>query len=350
MTSKITQSWIPLERVQSVVQLEPALFVLLMATTSWIIYKLFLGDISPERHRNLRALFRNILVHSVIAVVLFVAFWVLQEMNDGSPAMARVVPYLGLLTVFWGATIFIKSCRIFAFEYLFFFNMQVGVPLLLVNLLSLLLSVMVGGWILSGIFEFRLAPLLATSAIFSIVLGLAMQDTLGNLFAGVALQLDKPFGIGDWVEVINGSQKVVGLVNEITWRATILIGFTEEVITIPNRIVAQSQINNFAAKNNPIIKSQVFRIPYGTDLKKVRQLLLNAAASVRGIRKHPESIVLLNESTESWVVVKLVYYLDDYGAQYLVADKLIEKVLNLLEDEKIQLASQRIVVVQESAV
>ena len=72
-----------------------------------------------------------------------------------------------------------------------------------------------------------------------------MQDTLGNLFAGVALQFDKPYEIGDWIEIHNSGQKWVGQIYEITWRATLLIGFVEEFITVPNRVMGQSEISNF---------------------------------------------------------------------------------------------------------
>ena len=92
--------------------------------------------------------------------------------------------------------------------------MRAGVPVLLVNLFSLLLSAVIGFWMMTGIFEFNLAPLLATSAVFSIVLGLALQDTLGNLFAGVALQLDKPYEMGAAIEVTTSSQKWVGQVRK----------------------------------------------------------------------------------------------------------------------------------------
>lgn len=346
MGSKLTQNWIPLDKIVGVAQLEPLVFILLVAATSWIIYKLFLGQLSPERHRNLRHQFKNLGFHCLFSIVTFIGYWLLLETTDGGPFVNRVLPYLGLLTILWNAVVFIKACRIFAFEYLFFFNMQVGVPLLIVNLLSLLLSLLIGGWMLSTIFEFRLAPLLATSAAFSIVLGLAMQDTLGNLFAGVALQLDKPFTIGDWIEVYIGNQKVVGLVNEISWRAVVLIGFTEEVIHIPNRVVAQSQVSNFSGKLNPIVKSQIFRIPYGEDLNQVKEILLDACEGIKGLRRHPEPIVLLNESTESWILLKLVYYLDDYGTQYGVADRLLNKILFAFEKEKISLATQRVEIIQ----
>jgi small-conductance mechanosensitive channel len=168
--------------------------------------------------------------HVFLGLGLLTFFWILRGETIVIP---KLVPFVGIATVLWGAIVLIKSFRIFSFEYLFFMNMQTGVPLLLVNMLTLLMSVVLGSWIATSVFGFRLAPVLATSALFSIVVGLALQETLGNLFSGIALQIDKPYTLGDWIEVQTGTQKLVGHVHEVTWRATILTSLTEEWITIP---------------------------------------------------------------------------------------------------------------------
>lgn len=233
------------------------------------------------------------------------------------------------------------------FEYLFFRSMTAGVPILLVNIFTLVLSLIIGIWLLNAIFSFRLMPLVATSAVFSIVLGLALQDTLGNLFSGIALQLDKPFSIGDWIEIFTGNQKLTGLVTEITWRATVLVSVTDEIITIPNRLVSQSQVNNYAAKTGPIIRSQTFRIPYGTPIKNAKAILIKSIGSVKGIRKLPEPIVIVTESAESWITMKLIYYIDDFGRQFLINDEVLTCTLDALNKEKILLAPQRLIVSQQ---
>ena len=67
--------------------------------------------------------------------------------------------------------------------------------------------------------DVNLGALFTTSAIFGVILGLALQDTLGNFFAGISLQADRPFQVGDVIMV--GAEKHTGVVEEITWRAVI---------------------------------------------------------------------------------------------------------------------------------
>lgn len=347
MNYKLPNLWLPTDRIHGVLQLEPVLFVFLSAVTSFLIYKLFLRGLSPERHRNLRLEFKNLLFHSAICLIFYGVFVVIRNLPEEFSWYARLSPYLGLATIFWASVVFVKTLRILMFEYLFFRSMTAGVPILLVNIFTLVLSLVIGIWLLNSIFSFRLMPLVATSAVFSIVLGLALQDTLGNLFSGIALQLDKPFAIGDWIEIFTGTQKLTGLVTEITWRATVLISVTDEVITIPNRLVSQSQVNNYAAKTGPIIRSQIFRIPYGTPIKRAKQLLLHSIGSVKGIRRLPEPIVLITESAESWITMKLIYYIDDFGRQFLISDDVLTSCLEALNREQLYLAPTKIIVSQQ---
>jgi small-conductance mechanosensitive channel len=173
---------------------------------------------------------------------------------------------------------------------------------------------------------------------------LALQDTLGNLFAGVALQFDKPYEIGDWIEIQNDGQKWVGQVEEISWRATVMISFTEELITIPNRMLAQSQVSNFSARHSPVIRSQVYRLPFGADREKVKGLLREAALACQGVAKSPGPVVFITESTESWLSFKLIYYVHQFGRQYAIADEINERCLAALEGAQIRLATNRITV------
>ena len=83
---------------------------------------------------------------------------------------------------------------------------------------------------------------MATTAVGAVVIGLALQDTLGNLFAGLAIQIEKPFRVGDWVTI--GGQD--GLVSEITWRATKMRTKAGNFVVVPNSVLAKDTITNYS--------------------------------------------------------------------------------------------------------
>ena len=83
---------------------------------------------------------------------------------------------------------------------------------------------------------------MATTAVGAVVIGLALQDTLGNLFAGLAIQIEKPFRVGDWVTI--GGQD--GMVSEITWRATKMRTKAGNFVVVPNSVLAKDTIPNYS--------------------------------------------------------------------------------------------------------
>ena len=86
--------------------------------------------------------------------------------------------------------------------------------------------------------------LLATSALLTAVIGLSLQEPLGNLFAGLALQAQPPFSVGDWVQFADGPNGI-GRVLEINWRATHLVTIGEVEVIVPNGVIAKAPLKNF---------------------------------------------------------------------------------------------------------
>lgn len=330
------------------IQLEPALVLLGLSVLAWLIYRVFMRKVSRSRHTNLRGLFLNVLAHLAIFGVFFTAYTFAQRGLDLGDPNQRLASYFGLASLISGAIVFVKVARIFMFEYLFIGHMKEGVPVLIVNLFSLLLSIAIAAWFATEIFGIRLAPVLATSAVFSLILGLALQDTLGNLFAGVALQLDKPYAIGDWIEITQSGQTYVGQVEEITWRATTLIGLYDELLVLPNRLMGTAEISNFSARNVPIWRTQTFRIPHTVDIPTIRQIMAEAMTTVSGVRTTPSPVVFIRESTESWLVFRCSYTVDDYAAQYRVGSDVVTAVVSALKKNGYGSAAQRVQIVSDS--
>lgn len=335
----MNEKFIKTQALYSLIDWEPFVLLGCLLAITWIFYKFFLAAVSAERHTSIRAQFAALARHFVIFTLCFIAFMSLHSMTGGDLAnVARVTPYIALMTFVWGSIVFVKTCRLLVLQYLFLGSMRAGVPLLLVNIFSLLLSIVLTVWALSHVFGLDLGPLVATSAAFSIILGLALQDTLGNLFAGISLQIDKSYEIGDWLEVVQGIQRAVGQVKEITWRSTILVGFSDEEITLPNRTMANAQISNFSPEGHPIVRSQIFRLPFGCDLEKAKEALERAVVEISDIRGLPAPFAYIQETTESWVGVKVIYFIDNFGGQFTIGDKVMRKGIDALRAHGIELA------------
>ncbi|WP_167858605.1 mechanosensitive ion channel family protein [Methylobacterium nonmethylotrophicum] len=101
---------------------------------------------------------------------------------------------------------------------------------LLQDLLVALIYVGAGLSIVAYAFGVPVGALIATSGVFAIILGLALQSTLNDLFSGIALNLGRPYAIGDWIVLKDGTE---GRVIETNWRATHLIGGSNDLIILP---------------------------------------------------------------------------------------------------------------------
>lgn len=329
-----------IQALYGLLEIEPFILLGCLVAVTWVFYKFFLKEASEERHRSIRNHFRTLVRHYIILGFLFLLFIFLQTSEPQLGRLAKFTPYVAFLTFLWGNIVFVKTSRLIVLQYLFLGSMKHGVPLLLVNIFSLMLSIVLVFWGITHIFGLELGPLLATSAAASVILGLALQDTLGNLFAGISLQLDRNFEIGDWLEITSGIQKATGQVREITWRSTTLVGFSDELITFPNRFMANAQISNFSPPDNPIVRRQVFRLAYGENVDLAKQILERTVSGIGEIRGIPAPWAYVSDATENWVEVKIIYFIDNYGSQFNIGDKVYVRCIDALNAQGVKLARQ----------
>jgi small-conductance mechanosensitive channel len=309
------------DRLINLLGFEPVIALALLALTAYMIYRFALKKLNPSRHVTMKRLFRELMSASTIFILLWlIQFGILQRFE----VLDRFYNYVGVAAVVFGAIVFVRIVKIMVFEYLFFKSMTAGVPVLLVNLVTLVFSIFIGAWLSTSVFGVRWAPLLATSALVSVVLGLALQDTLGNLFAGVALQFDKPYEIGDWIEVHGTNGEIfTGEVNEITWRATILFGFFDEVLTLPNRLVAQSDVSNFSARKKPIYRGLNVTLDAEANEEKVKAILFQVLKETDGVLQDLQHLVMLRDLTEKGAVYRLFYPIAHFSRQFIVVDEIL---------------------------
>ena len=330
--------WIPITEIRPLISYEIFLVCIVLVIFGNIFYHIFLKQISERRHGQLRH--RFIVTTSFLALSGLMAglYWILYWQNYNDPLIQKLNRYLALVTLLVGAIAVVKVAQIYVYLYLFFSNITTGVPRLIGNLFTFIFSLFLFGSIGSAIFGLNIATLATTSAVFSLVLGLALQDTLGNFFSGLALQIDRPFRINDWIEIQDGEQKWVGQVHEVNWRATFLMSFADELMMFPNKTIAQSKIVILTHDLRPVRLNQVFRFTFDTPVQVAKVALLEGVTGFPEIMTSPGVTTLVTETNESFITIKVFYSLKDYGTRFQVGDAIISKVLQSIKKHNLKLA------------
>ena len=126
--------------------------------------------------------------------------------------------------------------------------------------------------------DVNLASIITTSAALTVVIGLAAQTTLGNFFSGLVLQMEHPFGIGDWITYGSHSGRVVG----ITWKSTRIITRENVLIYLPNNELSNGILMNYSKPDRRVICRMNIGLEYGAPPNKVREVILDV------VKQHPK--------------------------------------------------------------
>jgi CRP-like cAMP-binding protein len=155
---------------------------------------------------------------------------------------------------------------------------------------------------------FSLYGALATGTIVAAILGLALQDTLGNLFSGIALHMEGGFEVGDVLH----SGDFVGIVEQVSWRATRIRGFNNQIIVLPNSVIARERLEVFAKSN---LNARVLQIgvDYNIQPATVIGILMQAASHIDGVAREVPVIARVGAFGDSAVVYEVKYFTRDYA-------------------------------------
>jgi small-conductance mechanosensitive channel/CRP-like cAMP-binding protein len=163
--------------------------------------------------------------------------------------------------------------------------------------------------------EVSLSGIITTSAVLTAIIGLAFQDTLGNVFAGLALQLEKSISVGDWVRI----DQAIGQVKEIRWRHTVIETRNWDTIIIPNSMLMKNQILIYGkCSNQPLQHRQwvYFNVDFRISPTEVIQAVNAAiqAEPIPGVAAEPKPHCILYDFKESYCTYAVRYWLTDLPA------------------------------------
>jgi small-conductance mechanosensitive channel len=176
--------------------------------------------------------------------------------------------------------------------------------------------------------------LFTTSALITAVVGLSLQDTLGNLFAGLSIQAQRPFEVGDWIN-IESDNRFGGRVVEINWRATKVITADQIEVIIPNSTLAKTPIKNFTKPTAMARRTIDVVGPNDVPPRRMEAALLRALWSIPGVLEEPAPYVLIPKFAENGIAYQLCYFVDDYDRCYRVDTVVRQRIWQVLRRERI---------------
>lgn len=248
---------------------------------------------------------------TVLTAILLESAYFRRLMKDAGPETADIA--LGALTITWwclAAWLAARLLRNVLHRFLFPSNGQLRRREILSDLVSGLIYLGAIFGILKFAFHQPIEGLVATSGIVALVLGLALQSTLADLFSGIALNIEGPFRAGDWITVDGANE---GQVIEINWRATRLRDRSGDITIIPNSRIAKSCVTNHCLpeKLHPGSINIDFEAELSADT--VTEALISAVLKASHVLRKPPPEVTVQRIRGRTVSYSVSFYVADFA-------------------------------------
>lgn len=183
--------------------------------------------------------------------------------------------------------------------------------------------------------NFNVIPYLTGIGIAGIAIGLAVKDSLANIFGGITVILDGDIRIGDKIRLESG---VIGVVHDIGLISTKMKTFDNEMVIIPNGQLSTQLIHNYALPN-PLNRVFVdFSVAYGTDLKKLDKVVYKVISEINvAIKDKPKPYLDMLEMADSGLNFSARFYVKDYREAYQAKVDATRQIYESLMAENIEI-------------
>jgi small-conductance mechanosensitive channel len=215
--------------------------------------------------------------------------------------------HLGAAALLLGVVCLLALIRRFFWEGWFERTQKTRAPKFLSQIIGLFIFVGAVLVVVGGIYDQSIQGAVFGSTIVLGVVGFAMQDLLGNIIAGIALELGKPFRVGDWLEVEHQHAEVI----EVNWRSTRLRTNDDVFLDIPNKSIVGATITNLTYPTRQHAIRLLVGFDSGVPPNFIKDVMARAASEVPGVLSTPAPKVFLKDFADSAVQYEIKFWLED---------------------------------------
>jgi len=241
----------------------------------------------------------------------YIAVW-----GSGIPYESALLQALFALFVLTGTATLLRLVDLIFWDWFLSTRRQVSVPRLAVDLFKLIAIVGVIIAILKYDYGMELSGLLVTSTVVSAVIGLAIQDMLANVAAGLGVQIEKPFSVGDWLLI--GTHE--GIVTQLNWRTLTLLTRDRHEVLVPNSTVSKTEVVNFSRPTRLQRTHATIGIAYRHPPGIVKAALARAAQSCPEVAADPPVEILVKSFDDFAITYDVRFWITDFSRLLQITD------------------------------
>ena len=234
---------------------------------------------ADREQRPLAGIYRAVR-NGVLPLLVFYVFLGKIVGLESDSSLMRAIATLFWISIVYAVLLFVN---VLLFAQAAAGTWRARAPKLFQDLVRVLLVVIGAAIVLSVVWQRDLGGLVAALGVGSIVLGLALQETLGHLMAGIAMLFERPFSIGDWVKVGSNAGEVV----QINWRSVHLRTIDRNLLVIPNSALGRETFTNFSAPTRQQALRLTFSFPLDIPPNRIKDMLIETAQSTPHVASDP---------------------------------------------------------------
>ncbi|MBV8508307.1 MAG: mechanosensitive ion channel family protein [Alphaproteobacteria bacterium] len=278
--------------------------------------------------------------HAVVRVILLILLTIVLLHADivpyqplaltGSPFRDAVHAILKIAWWFWAAWFLVSVLRAFVV-----FQRSPREAKLLQDLLAGLIYLAAVFATVTYVFDLPIRGLLATSGVVAIVLGLALQSTLGDVFSGIVLNFSRPYRPGDWISIEGGTD---GRVIELNWRATYILTARRDLAILPNSTIAKSKIVNVSSPSGLHGTTITVQVDARTPPSRCSEILDHAIRNSRLIVGTPPPTITIKTMNATCTEFEIAFFVEELASTVKAQNELFDFIYRHLAAADISLA------------
>jgi small-conductance mechanosensitive channel len=228
---------------------------------------------------------------------------------------------LQLLILFFILIFSVKFSSFFLFDFLFSQKMAIKYPRLIKDIIVIILYSIGILLIANQVLNIRVTEVLASAAVLTVVAGFALQDILGDLFSGIALNLEESLKIGDWIKL----GEYEGRIEQFRWRSIKIRTIDNVLVVVPNQTASRQAVSAFAHSGEYFALRLEIGVSYKNSPDLVIRTIREAMASVDLILGKPAPQVFVNRFDDFSIVYELRYFFKDYSKKNIIHSEINRK-------------------------